>query len=206
VTTCVWEYIVSHGKHTETIWYMVAMKPMRFKTQGWVLLRKEEFGDKVKSAFGKNDLDFENQEFSDYFYVNASPEKFGYQFFHPRMIEYWLQNRHYGMFIHYDTMLVYMRVWQPQLWDMFKYIRSGFTPIVDWMHTVKVTMREVEELIPSYMTYLEARNLDEEDEIAKVVDDANSVQVECPDCSHRFKVAESAKRLKCPKCGAEGEV
>jgi hypothetical protein len=206
VTTCLWEFLVSHGRHTETIWYMIAMKPIRLRTPGWVILRKEDIGDKVKSALGKNDLDFESKEFSDYFYVNASPEKLGYQFFHPRMIEHFLKNREYGMFVHYDVILVYKRVWTPDIFGMFKYIRTGFTPIIDWMEVAKVAMREVEEHIPDYLLYLEARNLDEEDEIAKVVEDEDCVQVECPDCSHRFKVAESAKKLKCPKCGAEGEV
>ena len=206
VTTCLWEFAVSQGRHTETLWYMIAMKPIRLKTQGWVILRKEDFGDKIKSALGKNDLDFENKEFSDYFFVNASPEKLGYQFFHPRMIEYFLQNRQYGMFLYYDVILIYKRVTTPGLMDIFTYMRSGFTPIIDWMETMKVTIREVEEHIPGFLTYLEARNLDEEDEIAKIASSEGSVQVECPECSFKFNVAESAKKLRCPECGAEGEV
>ena len=206
MTTCLWTFVVNHGKYTETFWYIVAIKPIRFRTHGWIIMRKEDLGDKVKSALGKNDLDFENMEFSDYFYVNASPEKFGYQFFHPRMIEHFLQNREYGMFVNYDSTLIYKRVWKPDIFKLIKYIRSGFTPMVDWMEAVKVAMREVEELIPGYLTYIEARNLEEEDELAKVADGEDALEVECPDCSQRFKVAKSAKKLRCPMCGTEGEV
>lgn len=55
-----------------------------------LLIRREGFFDKVASAFGKNDIDFESAEFSRKYYVKCESRKFAYDIIHPRMIEFLL--------------------------------------------------------------------------------------------------------------------
>jgi len=53
-------------------------------------VRPEGFFDKLKAAFGFDDIDFESAEFSRRWHVGAKNREFAYQVFHPRMIEYFL--------------------------------------------------------------------------------------------------------------------
>ncbi len=55
-----------------------------------LLIRREGFFDKVASAFGKNDIDFESAEFSRKYYVKCESRKFAYDIIHPRMMEFLL--------------------------------------------------------------------------------------------------------------------
>ncbi len=57
---------------------------------GQVDLRPEGLFDKLKAAFGFDDIDFESSEFSSRFHVKASDRKLAYDIFHPPMIEYLL--------------------------------------------------------------------------------------------------------------------
>ncbi|MEC8652510.1 MAG: DUF3137 domain-containing protein [Planctomycetota bacterium] len=58
-----------------------------------LLVRPEGVWDKLKGAFGFDDIDFESDEFSRKFYVNSSDRKFAYDVLHPQMMEYLLQAR-----------------------------------------------------------------------------------------------------------------
>ncbi len=60
---------------------------------GAVDLRPEGLFDKVKAAFGFDDIDFESGEFSSRFHVKSSDRKLAYEIFHPQMIEYLLPLR-----------------------------------------------------------------------------------------------------------------
>lgn len=55
-----------------------------------LLIRREGFFDKLASAFGKNDIDFESAEFSRKYYVRCESRKFAYDIVHPRMMEFLL--------------------------------------------------------------------------------------------------------------------
>jgi len=55
-----------------------------------LLIRREGIFDKIASAFGKNDIDFESSEFSRKYYVKCDSRKFAYDIVHPRMIEFLL--------------------------------------------------------------------------------------------------------------------
>ena len=57
-----------------------------------LLIRPEGVWDKLKGAFGFDDIDFESDEFSRKFYVQSSDRKFAYDVLHPRMMEFLLQN------------------------------------------------------------------------------------------------------------------
>lgn len=62
-----------------------------------IQIRPEHFFDRMASAIGFNDLDFESVEFSDAFHVKASDERFAYDLFHPRMMELLLRERPPGL-------------------------------------------------------------------------------------------------------------
>ena len=55
---------------------------------GFLEVRPEGFFDKMKAAFGFDDIDFESAEFSRKWHVGARDREFAYQVFPPRMIEY----------------------------------------------------------------------------------------------------------------------
>lgn len=58
-----------------------------------MLIRREGLFDKIASAFGKNDIDFESAEFSRKFFVQCDDRKFAYDIIHPRMMEFLLETR-----------------------------------------------------------------------------------------------------------------
>ncbi|NJN14634.1 MAG: DUF3137 domain-containing protein, partial [Planctomycetes bacterium] len=61
---------------------------------GNLRLRPEHLFDKLKAAFGFDDIDFESAEFSRRFHVSGEDRKLAYDVFHPRMIEYLLARTH----------------------------------------------------------------------------------------------------------------
>ncbi|MFG0246789.1 MAG: hypothetical protein ACF8MF_12150 [Phycisphaerales bacterium JB052] len=58
-----------------------------------LLIRREGIFDKIASAFGKNDIDFESAEFSRKYYVKCESRKFAYDIVHPRMMEFLLETK-----------------------------------------------------------------------------------------------------------------
>ncbi len=55
-----------------------------------LFIRPEGFFDKVKAAFGYDDIDFESAEFSKRFYVKSPDRKWAYDVIHARTMEYLL--------------------------------------------------------------------------------------------------------------------
>jgi len=55
---------------------------------GQLDVRPEGMFDKLKAAFGFDDIDFESDEFSRSWHVRAADRKFAYDLFHPKMMEY----------------------------------------------------------------------------------------------------------------------
>ena len=58
-----------------------------------LLIRREGLFDKIASAFGKNDIDFESSEFSRKYFVKCDSRKFAYDIVNPRMIEFLLESK-----------------------------------------------------------------------------------------------------------------
>lgn len=58
-----------------------------------LLVRPEGLFDKLKGAFGFDDIDFESSEFSKRFYVQSDDKRFAYDVLHPRMMEFLLAER-----------------------------------------------------------------------------------------------------------------
>ena len=60
---------------------------------GHLDVRPEGMFDKLKAAFGFDDIDFESAEFSRKWHVGAKDRKFAYDVFNPKMLEYFLTLR-----------------------------------------------------------------------------------------------------------------
>ena len=151
VTTAVWFNRVSYGKSSTTYSYQIAMLPVAFRNSGRVFMRKENIGDKMRNVLGLNDLDFEHSEFSRKYYVTADPEKFGYDFFHPRMIELFMKHPKYFLIIRSDHVLVYRSVPVKRgITGLFGLI-TGKVPQIAWMEEARDFVLEVEKQIPKIM-------------------------------------------------------
>lgn len=55
-----------------------------------IIVRREKALDRVKSAIGFDDIDFESKAFSDRFYVGSPDKRFAYRLITPRVMEYLL--------------------------------------------------------------------------------------------------------------------
>lgn len=64
---------------------------------GRIDARPEGILDKVASAFGFDDIDFESAEFSRKWHVKSEDRKLAYEVFHPRMVEYFLGLRGFSV-------------------------------------------------------------------------------------------------------------
>lgn len=69
--------------------YLILELP--FPTMPDLLIRREGIFDRIASAFGKNDIDFESSEFSKKYFVKCDSRKFAYDVVHQRMIEFLLE-------------------------------------------------------------------------------------------------------------------
>lgn len=84
----------SNGKSSSTstyrFSYLIVHPPWPSPT---LLVRPEGLFDKLKGAFGFDDIDFESAEFSRRFYVQSNDKRFAYDVLHPRMMEFLLAER-----------------------------------------------------------------------------------------------------------------
>tara|TARA_R110000737_G_scaffold251825_2_gene261221 strand:- start:15899 stop:16681 length:783 start_codon:yes stop_codon:yes gene_type:complete len=71
--------------------YMILELP--FPTMPDLMIRREGIFDRIASAFGKNDIDFESAEFSKKYYVKCDSRKFAYDIVNQRMIEFLLETK-----------------------------------------------------------------------------------------------------------------
>lgn len=85
----------SNGKTTQTTTYRFSFAILHLPFVGVpdVLIRPEGFFDKVKSAMGFDDIDFESAEFSKSFFVKSPDKRFAYDLIDPRMMDFLLATR-----------------------------------------------------------------------------------------------------------------
>lgn len=85
----------SNGKSTQTTTYRFSFVILHLRFVGVpdVLIRPEGFFDKIKSAMGFDDIDFESSEFSKSFYVKSPDKRFAYDLIDPRMMEFLMATR-----------------------------------------------------------------------------------------------------------------
>ena len=83
-----YRYSQGHGKNRRTFEMSYAIIELPWMGTPNLLLRREHMLDKVKSAVGFDDIDFESEEFSRKFWVTSREKKFAYDVVHPRMMEF----------------------------------------------------------------------------------------------------------------------
>ena len=79
----------SRSTRTYRFSYLIVHPP--WATPG-LLVRPEGIFDRIKGAFGFDDIDFESEEFSRRFWVQSPDKRFAYDVLHPRMIEFLLES------------------------------------------------------------------------------------------------------------------
>ncbi len=114
-----YEYKVttSNGKTTQTTTYHFSFAIAHLPYVGVpdVLIRPEGFFDKIKSAIGFDDIDFESAEFSKCFFVKSADKRFAYDLIDPRMMEFLLATRPPGLDMERGRILLTdgSRRWEP---------------------------------------------------------------------------------------------
>lgn len=111
----------SNGKTTQTTTYRFSFAILHLPYVGVpdVLIRPEGFFDKIKSAIGFDDIDFESSEFSKAFFVKSPDKRFAYDLIDPRMMEFLLATRPPGIDMEQSTILLTdgRRRWKPQQFE-----------------------------------------------------------------------------------------
>lgn len=119
----------SNGKSTQTTTYRFsfAIVHLPYPRVPDVLIRPEGFFDRIKSAVGFDDIDFESDEFSRAFYVKSDDKRFAYDLVDPRMMEFLLATRPPGIDMENARILLTdgSRRWDP----------SQFERQLDWLRT-----------------------------------------------------------------------
>lgn len=82
-----------NGRKTRTFKFSYLILHPPFGPLPHLSVRPEGFFDKVKGAFGFDDIDFESGEFSRRFHVGSSDRRFAYDVIHPQMMEFLMANR-----------------------------------------------------------------------------------------------------------------
>lgn len=223
LTFFIYNYLVYHkdskGRRTSTTYeFCVLTTPITLSPSGKLYMRKEKMLDKMSAAFGKNDLDFEHKEFSDYYYVSSKPERLGYQFFSPRMIELFLNHRDFEMIIT-DGHIILFKPFNKSFTKNVGYLIKKDTPVVHWLEKSRLILTKALDLIPSYLVdayQVEAVEVEEEPVVAELVEEETAsvasesssgpTLIECPSCSFEFYLPAGITKVKCPKCKLEGEI
>ncbi len=79
-----------------------------------LFLRPEGFFDKVKAAFGYDDIDFESAEFSKRFFVKSPDRRWAYDVIHARTMEFLLAAPRHSLEFHDRSIIV----WNKTRWDL----------------------------------------------------------------------------------------
>lgn len=153
ITTALWYNIHKTGKGSAVYTYQIAAMPVDLKSpeDGFIYLRKEKTKDKLANIFGYNDLDFEHHGFSNRFFVHAKPQRYGYDFFHPRMIEVFLENPEYGVIVRGGRLIVYKQVRAVSGALAILYFLMRKYPQVDWMEGSIKMLLKVEKSVPNLL-------------------------------------------------------
>lgn len=71
-----------------------------------IVIRPENFFDRIAEVIGFEDIDFESDEFNRAFHVQCSDKKFAYDIVHPRMMEFLLARIGWSLEIRQSALLV----------------------------------------------------------------------------------------------------
>lgn len=205
IFTVLWFDRINTGKSSHTYIYLVTVMPLQFRREGKMYMRKEGMFDKMKNVFGVNDLDFENKTFSDKFYVASDPERFGYDFFTPRMMELCLENPRYSMLLRNNHLILARKLSNYKgIFALLSYFKKD-VPLLNYYETDKKYIQQVYDRIPKVF---KARNELRPEDIPAMVEpikEGKKLTAECPECGEGFKINEHDKFITCPVCGLKGK-
>jgi len=90
VMACAFQYTVrSSGKNNTSTTYHRGMAMLKLDLSvPRVLIRRENWGDKLAGWVGLEDIDFESDQFSREYYVKCADRQFAYKLIDPRMMEF----------------------------------------------------------------------------------------------------------------------
>jgi len=195
---CEWTSVpVYQGKQYQKIKIYIYVTAIYSGLSGGRLdVRPETIVDSAFDLVGKKDLEFENKKFNDRFNISAKPEKFGYEFFQPKVMQHFMRGEMpFNMFVRNGWIYFYVWFTEHQGGD----IPGAFSmdiSYMDWLNTVPDFAMELVDILPKYTKKAtKVKPLDE-----------TIVTIVCPLCDTTFKVWQGKKNIECPKCKAEGEL
>ena len=91
-----YHYVTGSGKNRKTYNFsaVIVTSPLLLKR---MMIRPENFFDKVTEFFGLDDIDFESAEFSRRFFVKADDRRWAYDVLHQRAMEFLLGSPEYSI-------------------------------------------------------------------------------------------------------------
>ena len=131
-------YTIQHGKSSSTHTFSYLILNLPYQGVPKLVIRREGMFDKIASAVGFDDIDFESAEFSRKFFVTSSDKKFAYDVIHPRTMEFLLTSDGPSLEIANDRCCIHDSVRR-------KWTVSDFRKRLWWI-------REFLELWPDYVT------------------------------------------------------
>ncbi len=92
-------------KRTHELSYAIVTVPYHGTPD--LVIREEGLADRLKSAVGFDDIDFESEEFSRKFWVTSNDKRFAYDVVHPRMMEFLLRRPAPNLELRYDALCLH---------------------------------------------------------------------------------------------------
>ncbi len=86
-----YQYSTGSGKNRQTHFYTPLMVHTPWML-GRIIIRPENFLDKIAAAIGFDDIDLDSHEFNRKFFVKSPDKKYAYDLLHPRSMEYLLSH------------------------------------------------------------------------------------------------------------------
>ncbi|MHC4562249.1 MAG: hypothetical protein ACYS8X_05690 [Planctomycetota bacterium] len=91
-----YHYVQGSGKNRKTYNFSAVIVTSSLPLKG-MMIRPENFFDKVTEFFGMDDIDFESAEFSRRFFVKADDRRWAYDVLHQRAMEFLLASPEYSI-------------------------------------------------------------------------------------------------------------
>jgi hypothetical protein len=128
--------------------YLVALTKIP-NLKGWITLRNESILD---MEIIKKDIDFEDPEFSDKYYVKASSKRAAFDFFHPRMMELWKRHPFYVLNVQKGWVVIFKSIYTDNILPLGMLNSTYYVkPLLDFHGHGVSFLEQVVDLIPNYV-------------------------------------------------------
>jgi hypothetical protein len=103
---CDYHYGTGSGKSREEhyISLVIVKSPILLKP---LLIRPENFSDKIAAFAGFDDIDLESAEFSNKFYVKSQDKKWAYDIIHPQMMEFLMASPEFSIQFDFLSVIIF---------------------------------------------------------------------------------------------------